>query len=159
MHATRERGRRPGSRGAERLRARRDFAAVMRDGQRARHQLLHAAVRPNGLPLNRYGYAVGKRVGGAVIRNRTKRRLREVIRALPLAPGHDVLIVAHPAAADAPFSDLSAAVRSVLRRAGVLQTAPATGQGVRRPSDAPRAESQRTYVRGFGRGHAGAPLS
>ena len=96
----------------------------MRHGRRARHRLLHVAVRPNGLPQNRYGYAVGKRVGGAVIRNRTRRRLREALRTLPLATGYDILIVAHPPAADVSFGELHTALTSTLRRTSVLISEP-----------------------------------
>ena len=113
-----------GTRGANRLRRRQDFVTVLREGRRHRHRLLSLGVRPNGLPYNRYGYAIGKRVGAAVVRNRVRRRLREVIRALSLAPGHDLVLTAGEASATATFEQLREAVRFCADRGGLLRSAP-----------------------------------
>ena len=85
-----------------------------------RSRLLTLRSRPNGLGCSRAGYAVGRPVGGAVVRNRVRRRLRELIRALPLAAGHDVVVAAQPASARASFRELEAALASCARRSGVL---------------------------------------
>jgi ribonuclease P protein component len=70
-----------------------------------------------GLPP-RVGLVVSKAVGGAVVRNRTKRRLRALLAArLGLLPaGTDVVIRANPVAAQANWEDLSREVDSVLTR-------------------------------------------
>lgn len=104
----------------ERLRRRQDFIAVLQDGKRVRNRLVSLGVRPNGLPASRIGYAIGKRVGAAVVRNRTRRRLREIARALPLASGYDLVITGHPASANASFQALEEALGFCARRAGVL---------------------------------------
>lgn len=70
------------------------------------------------------GFVVPKRVGTAVARNRLKRRLRAAIAALPLAPGWDMVISARPAAANASYAELAAALADLLARARALQTAP-----------------------------------
>lgn len=93
----------------------------MRSGRRARHALLHVAVRSNGLPQSRYGFSVGKRVGKAVERNRVKRRLRAIMRELPIRPGFDVVTVAHEGAALAPYLALRAATAHCLDRSGALR--------------------------------------
>jgi RNase P protein component len=67
-----------------RLRRRADFASVYDRGRILNDPLLVLRVSPNGLSHNRYGFVVSKRVGGAVVRNRVRRRLQEVVR---LAPG------------------------------------------------------------------------
>lgn len=61
-------------------------------------------------------FAVGKRTGNAVTRNRARRRLRAAVRAAApdLAPGHAYLVSAGPDAVTAPFVDLQRAVAAVL---------------------------------------------
>jgi len=61
------------------------------------------------------GYAVGKSAGGAVLRNRIRRRLRAAIAGanMPLTSGF-YLISADAAAASIPFSELTAALQSAL---------------------------------------------
>ena len=69
------------------------------------------------------GLAVGKKVGTAVTRNRVKRRLRAAARArLPrMRPGHDVVLIARPDTAGAPFDELCGALDLLLERAGLLR--------------------------------------
>lgn len=67
----------------------------------------------------RVGFVVSKAVGNAVVRNRTKRRLRAhvgtVIGALP--DGVDVVVRANPAAADATYPELAASLDRHLAKA------------------------------------------
>jgi ribonuclease P protein component len=62
------------------------------------------------------GFAVSKAVGGAVVRNRVKRRLRAIVAAdlASLPAGARVVVLALPAAATASFSELSSDVASAL---------------------------------------------
>jgi ribonuclease P protein component len=68
------------------------------------------------------GFVVSKAVGGAVVRNRTKRRLSALVRPLlpGLAPGTRVVVRAQPAAAPAPTSVLGQDLTRALHRAGAL---------------------------------------
>jgi len=70
----------------------------------------------------RIGFSVSKRVGGAVVRNQVKRRLREAIRPkVPrLAPGWDMLLTARSAAAQAPLAALADEVEALLARASLV---------------------------------------
>jgi ribonuclease P protein component len=77
-------------------------------------------VLPNGLDVSRYGFAVGRRVGKAVVRNKVKRRLREILRQTPLQPGHDIVIIARASAAKADYSRLVKSVENLLFKAGLL---------------------------------------
>jgi len=72
--------------------------------------------------LTRIGFSVSRRVGGAVVRNRVKRRLREVIRRklARIAPGYDLVIIARPGAADARMETLEQDVEVLLARARLL---------------------------------------
>jgi ribonuclease P protein component len=84
---------------ALRIRKRREFDRVFKGGGRAGDDLLVVHVLPNGLRHPRLGLAVGKGVGGAVVRNRVKRLLREAfrLRRADLPAAHDVVAVAKPA--------------------------------------------------------------
>lgn len=64
----------------------------------------------------RVAYAVGKRVGPAVVRNRVRRRLRAAAQThrAALAPGGAYLFGAAPAAASAPWAEIDAAVGELL---------------------------------------------
>ena len=66
------------------------------------------------------GFVVGKPVGGAVVRNRTKRRLRALVRPLlaQVLPGARVVVRANPSAAVAATSVLQHDLVSALTRAG-----------------------------------------
>lgn len=101
---------------------------MMQHGRRIRHQLLTLGVRPNGLPHNRFGFAIGKRVGTAVVRNKVRRRLREILRATPLTTGHDLVLSSGLPSATASFEQLRSAVTWCAQRAGVLQTLSTTGK-------------------------------
>lgn len=107
-------------RGPDRLRRSQDFAATMRTGRRARHALLTAVARRSHGPRTRLGFAVSRRVGGAVVRNRVKRRFRALARAQQWVPGYDVVIVAQPSCADARIDELASAIASTCEKLGVL---------------------------------------
>lgn len=76
--------------------------------------------RPNGLGLSRYGFTVSRRVGKAVVRNRVKRLLREILRQTRLQPGWDLIFVARASAAGADYDGLGKSVRGLLFQAGLL---------------------------------------
>ncbi len=104
-----------------RLRTSADFVAAVRGGRRAgtRTLVVHAVRQESDGPA-RVGFVVAKSVGGAVVRNRTKRRLRALMRGLlPLVSAGSVVVVrANPAAATAATAVLERDLRSALARAG-----------------------------------------
>ena len=79
-------------------------------------------VLPNGLAYSRYGLSVSHRVGKAVVRNRVKRLLREILRIMPLKPAWDIIFIVRPAAATADYAELKRTVESLLFRAGLVET-------------------------------------
>ena len=74
----------------------------------------------NGTDQTRVGLTVSRKVGNAVNRNRVKRWLREAIRhqgdELPV--GFDVVVVAHPQAANATFASVADELSLGLKRMG-----------------------------------------
>ena len=84
------------------------------------HMVLYA--RRNRLGRNEVGITVSKKLGGAVIRNRTRRRLREVYRLNEdrFTPGWDIVVVARGRAVDAPFEKLTQSYLSLAEKAGLL---------------------------------------
>lgn len=115
-------GRTPPATPPDTLRRRSDFALVMREGRRARHPLLHLAVRRSGAPGTRIGFSVGKRLGGAVVRNQVKRRLRMIVRGLSWNDGLDVVVLAQPPAALASFEALASALRRTGEQARIIKS-------------------------------------
>jgi ribonuclease P protein component len=79
--------------------------------------------RRNRLGRNEVGITVSKKLGKAVIRNRTRRRLREVYRLheARFTPGWDIVVVARSRAVDAPFPKLVEAYLSLAEKAGLLR--------------------------------------
>jgi ribonuclease P protein component len=59
-------------------------------------------------------------VGKAVTRNLVRRRLREILRALPIEAGYDLVITGFAASAEASFEELRRETASVLGRCGIL---------------------------------------
>ena len=65
---------------SDRIRRQADFSRVYRDGVSAADSVLVVIACRNGLQYSRLGVVVSRRVGNAVVRNRWKRRMREVFR-------------------------------------------------------------------------------
>jgi ribonuclease P protein component len=75
-------------------------------------------------PPARIGFSVSRRVGNAVVRNRVKRRLREIVRKRlsHVAPGWDIVITARATAAEAEYGALEEDVRETFTRARLWRT-------------------------------------
>ena len=80
--------------------------------------------RRNRSDINRIGITAGKKLGHAVVRNRIRRRLREIYRLNEdkFAPGWDIVVVARSRCVDADFQKLTRAYLSLAEKAGILQT-------------------------------------
>jgi len=106
----------------ERLRNPREFSHVYNKGTPCfgRHVVVSAV--PTGKEVSRVGFAVSKKIGTAVTRNKVRRRLKAIVQELTnqFSPGYDVVIGAKRSAVGASFADLQEDVRSVLKKGGLL---------------------------------------
>lgn len=101
---------------SERLRRAADIQAVFQRGHREERRSFVALWRLSG-GGRRAGFAVSRRVGGAVERNRVRRRIREAYRLQQhaLRSGIDVVFIGRPVALTEPFVDLYEEMRQALR--------------------------------------------
>ena len=112
------------------IRKRSDFLAANRGVRNAKPGFV-LLTRPNDGKGKRYGITVTKKIGNAVVRNRMKRRFRELLwNALPEAglPDHDHILIGREGGVERDFAALSEELAAALARA-------ASGEGdrARRP--------------------------
>ena len=86
------------------------------------NNMLVLYARPNRLGINRVGITTGKKLGHAVVRNRARRRLREVYRLNEhlFKPGYDIVVVARNHCVDADFQKLTKGYLALAQKAGIL---------------------------------------
>ena len=99
---------------------------MFRQGSGYPGSLVVLRVLRNGLDTSRLGLVVGKKVGGAVQRNRAKRFVREAVSIRALEAGWDVVVIARPGIQSAEYQDVERELQGLLLRAGVLS---ARGEG------------------------------
>ena len=95
-----------------------EFKRLYNKGKSAASHCLVVYCRRNGRAENRLGLSVSTKLGGAVQRNRVRRRLKEIYRLNEgkLAFGYDVVIVARMRSRYAGYGELEYAVMSLLRK-------------------------------------------
>ena len=76
---------------------------------------------PNSLPYSRWAVITSKKLGKAVVRNRVKRRLREIMRQASLEPGKDIILMIRTGAVTASFRSLQENTFSLLIKAGIIK--------------------------------------
>jgi len=100
-----------------RLVRRGEFDAVYRAGKRRSSSHFTVFFRANELLQSRFGFSIKKALGGAVVRNRIRRRLREVVRChrLEIPAGWDIVIHPKSSVARAPFAALTSDLLRLLK--------------------------------------------
>lgn len=104
----------------ETIRSSREIDRLFREGKRISRPLVTALIletQPGRGPLGRVAFIAGKKLGGAVTRNRAKRVLREAARATG-APwlGYDVALIARQGTASASVEDVIRTVGDITQR-------------------------------------------
>ena len=100
------------------------ISEIHQRGRSAANRLLVLRLDSNGLDRSRFCFVASKRVGNAVVRNRVKRRLREVVRLSNCEPGWDAIIMARQGAASADYGELERAAHNLMRRTNLVTLEP-----------------------------------
>ena len=103
-----------------------DFRRLYTKGKSAATQYLVVYCRKNRQDHNRTGYTVSTKLGHAVVRNRVRRRLREIVRlnAASMKPGYDLVLVARSRAVEAEYKTLERAYLTACQKLGLLEDTP-----------------------------------
>ena len=100
-----------------------DFRRLYAKGKSAVNPYLVVYCRRNREGVNRLGYTVSVKLGHAVVRNRVRRRLREIYRlnAPQLKQGHDIVVVARSRAVGSEYRKLNAAFLRACESLGLMR--------------------------------------
>lgn len=106
-----------------RLTHREDFNKVYRRGKSfANHQFVLYVSRNPQTEQFRLGISVSKKVGNAVIRNRMRRLIKEIVRldAERLNPGLDLILIVRKPAIDMEYEELRSSILHVMKKAEIV---------------------------------------
>ena len=104
----------------QRLTGSKRFTQIHVEGSSAANRLLVIRYLANGSEGSRFGFLVNKRIGNAIVRNRVKRRLRELVRNNRVKAGWDALIIVRRSAGAAKYQELKNATDNLLQRANLV---------------------------------------
>jgi ribonuclease P protein component len=107
-------------RGEQYLTKKEQYKSVYQKGGNWSNEYLVIRVLPNNLEISRIGITVSRKVGKAVVRNRIKRLMREIIRKTPVKPGYDLVFIARIDVAGAGYASVKKSIEELLVRAGLL---------------------------------------
>lgn len=114
-----------------RLRNREDFSRIYRHGRSfANSQFVVYWRTYSQTEQFRLGISASSKLGGAVVRNRLRRMLKEIVRhnALKLNDGIDLILIVRKPALSLPYNEMEKSVLHVLRKAGLLKGSKPAGQ-------------------------------
>jgi len=103
------------------LTKRAQYLAVYKSGIAWADNLIVVKALPNELEFSRYGFSVTKELGNAVVRNRVRRLLKEIVRLMPIETGWDIVFIARSRAVTADYHQLGNSVNRMLERAHLLR--------------------------------------
>lgn len=110
-----------------RLTRRQDFSKVYRIGKSAaNHQFVVYYLPRQGQSEYRLGISVSKKVGNAVVRNRIRRLVKEIVRLNGelVLPNCDLILIARKPAAEMDYAEMEKSIKHVLKRASLIVPKP-----------------------------------
>lgn len=131
-----------------RLRKKQDFGKVYRHGRSfANAQFVVYWRKQTNPDCFRLGVSASAKLGGAVVRNRLRRRVKEIVRlqAAKLQDGYDLILIVRKPALALSYKEMEGSVLHVLRKAGLLKGGlPQSKNGFERSAGKARSTSPRT---------------
>lgn len=107
-----------------RLRSSRRFSRIRKESKAWANGLLVLKSLPNSTTETHFGLITTRRIGNAVVRNKVRRRLREILRAVPVKTGWDLVFIARKRSVNSDYNQLKKAAHNLLRRSKLLETSP-----------------------------------
>lgn len=100
-----------------------DFSRVYSRGKSVADKFLVVYCYPNKENSIKFGYSISKKIGGAVVRNRLRRLLKEICRKqqVLLVDGVDIIIIARKPVVDREYSQVQASLMNLFRKAKLLK--------------------------------------
>ena len=101
-----------------------EFRRIYRKGKSAVSLVIYCQRNRRG--LSRLGVSVSTKLGGAVVRNRVRRRIREIYRLNKpkMVPGYDIIVVARVRAVETGYQKLESTYLRLLRQLNLLREDP-----------------------------------
>lgn len=114
---------------AHRLKRGKDFQLTYKKGKSLAGQYVILYYIKNNLNLNKFGFSVSKKIGKAVVRNRTKRILRECCRLHQdeLKTGYNIIFIARPKIKGIKFQLVEEEILKLFAKANLLREKPEKG--------------------------------
>lgn len=109
-----------------RLRNKNDFAKVFKHGKAAANHQFVVYVKKSQAESFRFGVSASKKIGGAVVRNRIRRRVKEIVRQMEpeIRKRVDIVCIVRKPALELDHEGLQRSLRHVFRRAELIEPSP-----------------------------------
>jgi len=107
-----------------RLKKDRDFKLVFKKGKTLGNKFLFLNLRRNNSEFNKFGFVVGLKISKkAVIRNKIKRQLREIIKKnlIKIKSSFDIVIVARPKITEKNYQEMKEKLEELIKEAGLFK--------------------------------------
>jgi ribonuclease P protein component len=105
------------------LKKSRDFRRLYAKGKNAVSPYVAMYTRKNGTNANRLGITVSSKIGGAVVRNKVRRRLKEIYRTNEgfFVRGRDIVIVSRTRCVTARYADIERDILKLCKKLELLE--------------------------------------
>jgi ribonuclease P protein component len=107
-----------------RLKKKKDFERVFKEGKGLKEDFLILKMSENNLSQSRFGFIVGRKISKkAILRNKLKRRLRELVRGKieKIKKGFDIIFIAQPGLENRDFWELEEILNKIFARAKLIK--------------------------------------